>query len=143
MRVCRNVYAPGEYGGLEGWARTVAKMVLGVVVVGLLNWQGIADEDTDNLVSAQDAALWAGCLAIVDFRVFDFETKEEAELAPNRLNPDRFRARVAAAQPVVRAACGASVICKMRTGVSVESAITSQIANPSESRATSGSYPML
>lgn len=78
MRVCRNVYAQGKYGGLEWRARVVAKIVLYVVVVGLWGWQRITEEDADNLVSAQDAALWIGCFAIVDFCVFDFETKEEA-----------------------------------------------------------------
>lgn len=79
-----DVYAPGEYGGLEWRARNVAKVVLYAVVVGLVGlwgWQGVTEGDADSLVSAYDAALWIGCFAIVERRVFDFETKEETEPA--------------------------------------------------------------
>ncbi|MDP3240579.1 MAG: hypothetical protein Q8M69_09150, partial [Reyranella sp.] len=81
-----DVYAPGEYGGLEWRARNVAKVVLYAVVVGLVGlwgWQGVTEDDADSLVSAYDAALWIGCFAIVELRVFDFEMKEETELAPH------------------------------------------------------------
>lgn len=79
-----DVYAPGEYGGLEWRARNVAKAVLYAVVVGLVGlwgWQGFSQDDADSLVSAYDAALWIGCFAIVERRVFDFETKEDTGLA--------------------------------------------------------------
>ena len=79
-----DVYAPGEYGGLEWRARNVAKVLLYTVVVGLVGlwgWQGVTEGDADSLVSAYDAALWIGCFAIVELRVFDFEMKEEAGLA--------------------------------------------------------------
>ena len=62
----------------------MAKVVLYAVVVGLVGlwgWQGVTEGDADSLVSAYDAALWIGCFAIVERRVFDFETKEETELA--------------------------------------------------------------
>jgi hypothetical protein len=47
----------------------------------LWGWQGVSEGDADSLVSAYDAALWIGCFAIVERRVFDFETKEETEPA--------------------------------------------------------------
>lgn len=83
-----DVYAPGEYEGLEWRARNVAKAMLYALVVGLVGlwaWQGITGDDADSLVSAYDAALWIGCFAIVERRVFDFEMKEEAELAQQPL----------------------------------------------------------
>ena len=61
----------------------MAKAVLYAVVVGLVGlwgWQGVSKNDADSLVSASDAALWIGCFTIVELRVFDFETQEEAEL---------------------------------------------------------------
>lgn len=78
-----DVYAPGEYDGLEWRVRNVAKAILYALVVGLVGlwgWQGVTQDDGDSLVSAYDAALWIACFAIVERRVFDFEMKEEAEL---------------------------------------------------------------
>ena len=83
-----DVYAPGEYGGLEWRARNVAKAVLYAVVVGLVGlwgWQGVATDDADSLISAYDAALWIGCFTIVELRVFDFEMKEETELGQHSI----------------------------------------------------------
>jgi hypothetical protein len=77
-----DVYAPGEYGGLEWRVRNVTKAVLYAVVVGLValwGWQGATNNDADSLVSAYDAAIWIGCFAIVERRIFDFETNEETE----------------------------------------------------------------
>ena len=85
-----DVYAPGEYGGFEWRVRNVAKAVLYAVVVGLVGlwgWQGVSKNDADSLVSAYDAALWIGCFTIVELRVFDFETQEEAELVHHPTEP--------------------------------------------------------
>ena len=77
-----DVYAPGEYGGLEWRVRNLAKVVLYAIVCSLVllwGWQGVFKNDVDGLVSAYDAALWIACFAIVERRIFDFETNDEAE----------------------------------------------------------------
>lgn len=80
VSIAYDVYAPGEYGGLEWRIRNAVKIILYTIVVGcaaLWGWEGFESGDADDILSSYDALLWIACFAVVEQHVLDYEAEEE------------------------------------------------------------------
>ncbi len=79
-----DVYAPGEYGGLEWRLRNLAKGALYAVLVvcaALWGWEGIdGGGGFVGMLNFYDATLWIVCFAAVELNVFRYETQAEPEV---------------------------------------------------------------
>ncbi|RBP08205.1 hypothetical protein DFR50_12650 [Roseiarcus fermentans] len=80
-----DVYAPGEYGGLEWRVRNGVKIALYAALVAYAAtwaWRGfVSDGGLSGFLDFYDAALWIVCFAVIELNVFNFETSEEAPAA--------------------------------------------------------------
>jgi hypothetical protein len=83
-----DVYAPGEYGGLEWRLRNAFKALLYTILFGLAvlwGYIGLTGEGTlAGLLDFYDATLWIVCFVVVELNVFAHETADEpaSGLAP-------------------------------------------------------------
>jgi hypothetical protein len=76
-----DVYAPGEYGGVEWRVRNIVKGTLYAALVGLALWwgyEGVTDPEGGliGLLDFYDAALWIVCFAVIELNVFAHENRD-------------------------------------------------------------------
>ncbi|MFO1091409.1 MAG: hypothetical protein U1E46_17685 [Hyphomicrobiales bacterium] len=72
-----DVYAPGDYEGMEWKVRNGVKALLYSVLVGIAIWWGYEGATGEGglvgLLDFYDAALWIACFAVIELNVFDYE----------------------------------------------------------------------
>lgn len=77
-----DVYAPGDYHGLEWKIRNALKGILYAILIGVAlwwGWEGLQEESgLVGLLDFYDAALWIACFAVIELNVFDYERPEPA-----------------------------------------------------------------
>lgn len=79
-----DVYAPGDYQGLQWKVRNALKSALYAILVGVAlwwGWEGMQNESSlVGLLDFYDAALWIACFAVIELNVFDYERPEAPEV---------------------------------------------------------------